>query len=343
MKRRIFSALFIFYSICVHCNGYTLYEIDEESGNKIFFIDAYELSDDPNANEEYGFDAKKDTKFLLYTSKNWDEPENIELCNEQSLLQSSFVPGNPVRVIIHGFRDGPNSIVSSVSRQGYRALGNFNVIVVDWSKGADTLNYMLAKDRIYRIGPVVAEFIECLLETFKDKVALSDFYLIGHSLGAHLAGIVGKNMKQGKIAAIYGLDPAAPLFSIDNPDKRLDKNDAEYVEIIHTDGGLQGMREPMGTADFYPNWGIKQPGCGMDLDGACSHQRSAYYFGESLTSEKGFWADLCESYDGIKKKNCTVVSEKRIKMGGEPGNKGKANGIYYLKTGKEKPFALGDN
>lgn len=145
-------------------------------------------------------------------------------------------------------------------RNGYAELGDFNVIVVDWSKGADTLNYMLAKQRIYKIGVVIAKFIECLLESYHDKLQLSDIYLIGHSLGAHLAGVTGKNMKSGKISAIYGLDPAGPLFSIDEPDKRIDKGDAEYVEIIHTDRGLQGLSEPMGTADFYPNFGLKQPG-----------------------------------------------------------------------------------
>lgn len=119
---------------------------------------------------------------------------------------------------------------------------------------------MLAKQRIYKIGPIVTQFIEFVLETYGDKMLLSDFYLIGHSLGAHLAGVVGKSMKVGKISVIYGLDPAGPLFSINDPDKRLDKGDAEYVEVIHTDRGLQGLAEPMGTADFYPNFGLKQPG-----------------------------------------------------------------------------------
>lgn len=163
-------------------------------------------------------------------------------------------------MIIHGFRDGPNAIVNSRGRKAYVARGDFNVIIVDWSKGADTLNYLLAKQRIYEIGPIVAQMIEFILETYDDKGLLSDFYLIGHSLGAHLAGVVGKSMKVGRIPVIYGLDPAGPFFSISEPDKRLDKGDAEYVEVIHTDGGLQGLREPMGTADFYPNFGYKQPG-----------------------------------------------------------------------------------
>ncbi|XP_063708701.1 lipase member H-like [Culicoides brevitarsis] len=279
---------------------------------------------------------------MFYTSKNWNEPEIIEFCNNKSLLDSNFKPGNPVRILFHGYHDGPNAVVNTLGLQGYKSLGEFNVIIIDWSKGANTPDYILAVERIFQIGPFIAEFIEFLLKTFKNQMKISDIYLIGHSLGAHLAGIVGKNMKSGKIPVIYGLDPAGPLFSIHDPDKRLDKNDAEYVEVIHTDGGMQGFSEPLGTADFYPNWGVKQPGCGAEINSACNHVTAAYYWGESLITEKGFWGHLCDSYENIWKKNCTFNGGKKVKMGGEPGNKGKAKGIYYVKTANQKPFALGD-
>lgn len=43
---------------------------------------------------------------------------------------------------------------------------------------------------------------------------------------AHIAGLVGKRVKRGKVQAIYGLDPAGPLFSIDDPDDRIAPTDA---------------------------------------------------------------------------------------------------------------------
>ena len=58
-----------------------------------------------------------------------------------------------------------------------------------------------------------------------------------------------------------GLDPAGPLFP-DNPVKRMDAADAEFVDVIHTCGNVLGYAEPIGHVDFYPNGGTCiQPGC----------------------------------------------------------------------------------
>lgn len=41
-----------------------------------------------------------------------------------------------------------------------------------------------------------------------------------------------------------------------NPATRLSADAAEFVDIIHTDGGVLGYPWPLGHADFYPNQGI---------------------------------------------------------------------------------------
>lgn len=46
------------------------------------------------------------------------------------------------------------------------------------------------------------------------------------------------------------------------PEMRLDKTDADFVDIIHTAAGAAGYYSPLGHADFYPNSGKPpQPGC----------------------------------------------------------------------------------
>ena len=50
------------------------------------------------------------------------------------------------------------------------------------------------------------------------------------------------------------------------PNVRLDKTDADFVDVIHSNGdsliiGGLGAWEPIGHVDFYPNGGKAQRGC----------------------------------------------------------------------------------
>ena len=63
-----------------------------------------------------------------------------------------------------------------------------------------------------------------------------------------------------------GLDPAGPLFHSLPERDVLDKNDAQFVDIIHTDAGGRaglhsGISRILGHVDFFPNGGNAQPGC----------------------------------------------------------------------------------
>lgn len=95
-------------------------------------------------------------------------------------------------------------------------------------------------------------------------IPFNNILLIGHSLGGQISGFVGKliNEKVGKkLPRIIAMDPAGPLFDTRPEDKRLNKNDAEIVEVIHSDGGTFGFLNSCGTIDFFPNGGSSQPGC----------------------------------------------------------------------------------
>lgn len=39
------------------------------------------------------------------------------------------------------------------------------------------------------------------------------------------------------------------------------KDDASFVDVIHSDTLWRGIPFPCGHVDFYPNFGIVQPGC----------------------------------------------------------------------------------
>lgn len=116
-----------------------------------------------------------------------------------------------------------------------------------------------------------------------------------------------------------GLDPASPMFNYNDVDGRLAETDASYVEVIHTCAGTLGFSQPIGMASFYPNGGSSQPGCKLDVVGACAHGRAYEYYIESIVRPK-FYAFECESFQSLKLGNCSVVNNI-VQMGGEPGLK----------------------
>lgn len=58
------------------------------------------------------------------------------------------------------------------------------------------------------------------------------------------------------------MDPAFPPFYPAIGTTAISKNDADMVDVIHTDAGLYGAPRSTGTVDFWPNSGkTLQPGC----------------------------------------------------------------------------------
>ena len=75
------------------------------------------------------------------------------------------------------------------------------MITVDWGNGAG-FPYSQAAANTRLVGAEVAQLIQTLLDHF--DVSASDIHIIGHSLGAHVAGYTG-SMIQG-IGRITGMD-----------------------------------------------------------------------------------------------------------------------------------------
>ncbi|KAJ8968060.1 hypothetical protein NQ314_002499 [Rhamnusium bicolor] len=186
------------------------------------------------------------------------------------------------------------------------------------------------------VGKHYAKFLNYLVEDM--DVDPKDIHLIGHSLGAHVSGFAGRALKKGKIARITGLDPALPGFDVGLVEGgHLNKNDADFVDIIHTCAGFLGMKQPIGHVDFYPNGGgPPQPGCGiLELLEVCSHGRSWRLFAKSIVLDKPFMASECETLQLLWDKAC---DGKDIPMG-EP-TPPDARGIYYIKTTDDEPFII---
>lgn len=133
------------------------------------------------------------------------------------------------------------------------------------------------------------------------------------------------------------LFPKGPLFQLNDPDNRVSENDGVYVEIMHTNGGTLGFREPIGHASFFPNFGQSQPGCGVDVGGGCAHGRCIPLYAESINSV--FTATECQSFEEIDNNQCTPTG-RTAPMAGAVGNIN-LRGNFYLETNAQSPFSMG--
>lgn len=216
------------------------------------------------------FNFRHDIIFELYSNVS-EKAEKLTLANLDyrhgrsiSFDTSTFDYNRPTRIFVHGFYSNRDTLDSYATT--YRnATGEYNFIAINWLAGAVTLNYKRARDRVKIVGRAVAELIDYLVNDH--GMDMNDLMLIGHSLGAHVCGAAGRNVKNGRVGRIVGLDPALPCFGHRHRDERLQQSDAEHVTVIHTNGGVFGVNTPLGHADYYPNFGKDQPGCGRTLIG----------------------------------------------------------------------------
>ncbi|XP_075989794.1 pancreatic lipase-related protein 2-like [Anticarsia gemmatalis] len=264
-------------------------------------------------------------QYHLFTAANPQVSQPLLNGNTALLEASNFNASLQTAVLIHGFQDTVISPFNSVVVAAY-IQEDVNVIVVDWSTGASGL-YTSAVLNTPTSGIAVASFIAWLSDA--SGASLDTFHVVGHGLGGHQAGIVGRNLG-GQIGYITALDPAFTGWVTN--DNKFQPDDGVYTEVVHTSAGLSGYLADLGQVDFYPNGGVDMPGC---ITQDCDHARSFHYFAESLVSG-GFTGNRCSSYLTAMLGQCYIRGT--LQMGGrdpKPGNEG----IYYFRTYARPPFS----
>ncbi|CAO1423839.1 unnamed protein product [Diamesa tonsa] len=281
------------------------------------------------------FDAFRDVRFILNTLSN-PNPLNGQFVNNSALLGAShFSSARSTRFIIHGFQSDASSDFSSRVQMEYIRAVSVNIIRVDWGIGANTIDYVTARNRVNAVGILIAQYID--MAARDHGLDLRTVTLVGHGLGAHIAGIAGKSVRNlRRINTIIGLDPSGPLFSLTAPNTRLARNDAFYVECIHTDNRNFGIGAPIGNVDFFVNGGSNQPGC---LTSTCDHNRVVDLFVESIRSSR-LWGRQCINMNDVQNPSCTGFGTR---MSGEPSNAGRnLDGVFRFNTNSNAPFGQGE-
>lgn len=303
------------------------------------------------------------THFLLYSTVNrGDQPLLAVSASNMSAAWGwaarAFEPNRPTRIIVHGFGSNCDNVWVYEMRSALMAVEECNVVCVDWEGGATMPNYLRAAANTRLVGKQLA----MLLQGFAKHIDLrfEDVHLIGFSLGAHVAGFAGSELRN--ISRITGLDPAGPLFEFQDPRARLDRSDAKFVDVIHSNGetlilGGLGAAQPLGHVDFYPNGGRVQHGCSNLFVGAvsdlvlpwaaasvegrslCNHRRAYKFFTDSVSPKCHFPAFPCADYDTFLEGRCFPCDgQRRCGNMGYYADRSLGRGQLYLLTREEEPF-----
>nr|CAD7198849.1 unnamed protein product [Timema douglasi] len=172
----------------------------------------------------------------------------IPIKTDKEYLPEMFNPSYETIFVIHGWK-GSTQNVEDITKGYMRTRGNYNVIVVDWAIPSRD-GYTTASYTSILVGGTVAKFIDYLAS---NGLRPSNVNIVGFSMGAHVAGTAGSR--------ITSLDPAGPVFDLFPAGDKLTSDDADFVQVIHTNVGRFGYVGDLGHVDFYPNGGSVQNGC----------------------------------------------------------------------------------
>ncbi|KAL4713316.1 hypothetical protein ACJJTC_015303 [Scirpophaga incertulas] len=148
-----------------------------------------------------------------------------------------------VVVLIHGYLESSDGVMVQGIAPALLKQPGVTTLALDGRK-VISLEYFRSSTYARFMGEQLGNFLHEIIKEGQDPLNIT---LIGHSLGAHIAGIAGKQLRQisgRSVGRIVGLDPAGPCFSNISKVARLDSEDAEYVDVIHTSAGMLGLLDP---------------------------------------------------------------------------------------------------
>lgn len=224
----------------------------------------------------------KNVFLRLYNRNGSHIDKNINNTDE---LLPYIQKDNNLVIYITGYTSNIDSNNVKLIINAYLNNTQDNILALDYRDITQHL-YPISVLAINKLGTIVANALNTLID---GDVNEKKIHLIGHSLGAHVAGKIGRKTKF-KIPRITALDPAGPLFHAFS--SRLNSFDANFVDVIHTDSYILGLSKQVGHVDFYPNNGRRpQPGCPLISTlffNTCSHSRAIEFYAESVIDNNAF-------------------------------------------------------
>lgn len=172
--------------VCFNDNGVGCFDSSEMPGNNNLL---------PATPEQIG------TKFVLFTVAGPSRGTSITGDKES---MERIVPRNNVVFVVHGWTADYNDRMKLLVNTLLRVVPQ--VIFVDWSKGA-----AVYYDQAVANAQLVARQMAYLINRMRviRNVDMSNVHIVGHSLGAQIAGLTGrrlivdKNVTLGRISGMF--------------------------------------------------------------------------------------------------------------------------------------------
>lgn len=283
-------------------------------------------------------------------------------------MNVQFNASKPTYFITHGYSSDTNNNWFKNLTEAILYQKDANLFSVDWSKGSSGF-YFSASSNTRIVAAEISRVIRYLM--INNAADISKFHLMGHSLGSHVMSYVGKNISG--INRITAMDPAQPGFQGRNSKIRLDDTDANFIDVLHTDGkpflpflGF-GITKSVGTVDFYLNGGLFQPNCVLDGENfmyksfydvpnitlailynlaTCSHSRAPRYMAAAIRENCNMWGYRYDAESSnlryekfIIKDSCNADTCSKI---GLDTDEYPATGNFAMMTSGIYPFCLND-
>ncbi|KAL7013674.1 hypothetical protein ACKWTF_015517 [Chironomus riparius] len=294
-----------------------------------------------------------DGNSLIFVGKSMIDSRVIKVKSSISDVYDTkyFKTDQRTVVYFHDWQSGPTNESVLTIVDAFKEHGGYNIIIADWTGAAKNKKYHQFVDSVQNVAHTYVEILQKLRRECYD---MDKLFLVGHGVGAHICGAIGREFSSEKhlrLKRITGLDPVDHMFKKRHTynifgfelaftaNQALSRDDARFVDIIHTNAGQIGSKFSSGDIDFWVNGGSKShPGCnkcvkkyGEDsLDcNICFHDMAWRYYAQSVWgSTKSYKATLCNSgASTYNARNCNNTQKAYIGYYADYSNN---YGNYYI-------------
>lgn len=131
--------------------------------------------------------------FFVFNKNDQNSTAVLMSQSETITSATDFDLSLPTVVIVHGWHDVYNTSFIEEAGRKYISLSNVNVISVNWDETAK-LTYLEAHAAVSEIGKYLGQFLQNISATY--DYSLNKVTIVGHSLGAHIAGFAGNILEK---------------------------------------------------------------------------------------------------------------------------------------------------